>query len=331
MQKQFQTPYYYDQRMKNVGEHAPQQYMDMFAADPQQQQMQDMKQEYCRDFQRGKCMRGQKCKYRHAENLDIAQRDKATNIITFCRNFQRGKCNLPNCKYLHFSRADEEFYFQTGTLPNSNEGNYNPFAHQFTGQIPVSNPTEQTPALSSLSKPFSNTTTLPVGTAIHAQLSDLSAIPVSTEQPLPEYFKHSPPKSDSPFSPELSDFKIRSPPQKSLSHSTQSISDYLGAKSDGVTRSRRWSIDNTDATEEGPHKLSPLSLTSRDEAFKNPEVDLLKIKLHQCEEKVKSLEFYNDILREQNLQLKQQVKRYENPFSPIYKPIIQDDNEAQSI
>ena len=49
-------------------------------------------------------------------------------------------------------------------------------------------------------------------------------------------------------------------PPKSLSHSTQSISEYLGGKSDTVTRSRRWSIDNTEANEEDPHKLSPLSL-----------------------------------------------------------------------
>ena len=267
-------------------------------------------------------MRGNKCKYRHAD-IDIGQRDKTNANITFCRNYQRGKCVLASCKYLHYSRADEDFYLQTGTLPNNGDGSYNPFSHNpFPAQMPLTCTTEPTPAL----KTYPNTTTLPVGTAAPTPLPDLSVIQNSTEQPLPDYLKQSPPKSDSPFSPEI--VELKRPPQKSLSHSTQSISEYLGGKSDTVTRSRRWSIDNTEANEEDPHKLSPLSLTPRDEAFKNPEVDLLKIKLLQLEEKVKSLEFYNYILREQNLQLKQQVKRYENPFSPIYKPLIRDDAEA---
>ena len=275
-------------------------------------------------------MRGNKCKYRHADTIDPNVRDNATGKVIFCRNYQRGKCNLPNCKYLHYSRADEEFYFQTGALPNTME-NFNPFAqHPFPGQIPVSS-TEQTPALAPLAKPYA-TSSLPVGTAIQTPLTEISSIPISNEQPLPDYYKHSSPKPDSPFSPnsECVDSKVKNPPQKSFSHSTQSITDYLGGKSDGTTRSRRWSIDNTDPSDDVTHKLSPLSLTPRDEAFKNADFDLLNIKLHQLEEKVKSLEFYNDILREQNSQLKQQVKRYENPFSPIYKPIIQDDTEAQA-
>ena len=277
-------------------------------------------------------MRGNKCKYRHADTVDPNVRDSTTGKVIFCRNYQRGKCNLPNCKYLHYSRADEEFYFQTGALPTTVAAeNYNPFTPpSYPGQIPV-NSSEQTPALAPLAKSYQPS--LPVGTALQTPLTDLSAIPISTEQPLPDYYKHSSPKPDSPFSPtsECVDNKAKNPPQKSFSQSTQSITtEYLGGKSDGAPRSRRWSIDNTDPSDDVTHKLSPLSLTPRDEAFKNPEIDLLKIKLFQLEEKVKSLEFYNDILREQNLQLKQQVKRYENPFSPIYKPIIQDDTEAQT-
>ena len=277
-------------------------------------------------------MRGPKCKYRHADNVEINPREPPNSKVIFCRNYQRGKCNLPNCKYLHLSRADEEFYFQTGALP-SHDNNYNtPFIHNFQTQ---SNGTEQTSTLASLAaKPFQPSNPLPPlnGTSQSTPLDNLSSIPIPNEQPLQDsLFKQSSPKSDSPFSPPSESSlpeKSKTPPQKSLSHSSQSISEYIGGKSD-TTRTRRWSIDNTDQPDEmTPHKLSPLSLTPRDEAFKNPEVDLMKIKLHQMEEKVKSLEFYNDILREQNMQLKQQVKRYENPFSPIYKPIIQEDNDV---
>ena len=277
-------------------------------------------------------MRGSKCKYRHADTIDPNVRDNGTGKVIFCRNYQRGKCNLPNCKYLHYSRADEEFYFQTGALPTTMDTSFNPFTqHAFPAQMPV-NSTEQTPSLPPLTKPYS-TSSLPVGSAISNPIQELSSIPISNEQPLPtEYYKHSSPKADSPFSPtsECVDTRAKNPPQKSFSHSTQSITEIIGGKQEGTTRSRRWSIDNTDPSEDVTHKLSPLSLTPRDEAFKNPEIDLLKIKLLQLEDQVKSLEFYNDILREQNSQLKQQVKRYENPFSPIYKPIIKDDSDAQT-
>ena len=66
----------------------------------------------CRDFLRNVCRRGNKCKFRHPE-----QGEEAKGDLQFCHDYQNKMCTRSNCKFVHCSKEDEEYYHQTGDLP----------------------------------------------------------------------------------------------------------------------------------------------------------------------------------------------------------------------
>lgn len=64
--------------------------------------------EVCRDFQKGNCTRGSKCKFVHPK-------------IDVCRDFQTKGCNRPNCKFEHVGGKQEVFYESKGNLPSRSD------------------------------------------------------------------------------------------------------------------------------------------------------------------------------------------------------------------
>lgn len=74
----------------------------------------------CRDYQRGVCSRGPKCKFNHPDGMGT----EVTNSPMICRDFQNGKCSRSTCKYLHLSNNEEKIYLRTGQMPPRREGPY---------------------------------------------------------------------------------------------------------------------------------------------------------------------------------------------------------------
>lgn len=70
----------------------------------------------CRDFLRNVCRRGKRCRYRHPEAGEAKELGKQQEY-TFCHDYQNTGCRRPNCKFLHCTREEEEYYKQTGQLP----------------------------------------------------------------------------------------------------------------------------------------------------------------------------------------------------------------------
>lgn len=67
----------------------------------------------CRDYQRGVCNRGGKCKFGHPEGLG----KEVESSPMICRDFQNGKCSRGTCKYMHISIVEEKLYLRTGQMP----------------------------------------------------------------------------------------------------------------------------------------------------------------------------------------------------------------------
>lgn len=67
----------------------------------------------CRDYQRGVCNRGGKCKFSHPEGLG----KEVESSPMICRDFQNGKCSRSTCKYMHISVMEEKMYLRTGQMP----------------------------------------------------------------------------------------------------------------------------------------------------------------------------------------------------------------------
>jgi len=66
----------------------------------------------CRDYERGVCNRGDRCKFYHSP--DIAQPDKKLPI---CKDFQNKGCDRAKCRFLHITAEEEGHYNETGILP----------------------------------------------------------------------------------------------------------------------------------------------------------------------------------------------------------------------
>lgn len=64
----------------------------------------DMSEEVCRDFENGRCSRGNRCKFFHPK-------------LPICKDFQNKGCDRGKCKFLHITREEEQNYETTGILP----------------------------------------------------------------------------------------------------------------------------------------------------------------------------------------------------------------------
>lgn len=70
----------------------------------------------CRDFLRNVCLRGDKyCKFLHPKDKQGSKPN--SDIINFCHDFQNGRCLRNDCKFIHCTGDDEDYYNRTGELP----------------------------------------------------------------------------------------------------------------------------------------------------------------------------------------------------------------------
>ena len=67
----------------------------------------------CRDFERGVCNRGNRCKFYHPENVP----QPGNNKLPICKDFQNKGCDRHKCKFLHVTVEEEATYNTTGILP----------------------------------------------------------------------------------------------------------------------------------------------------------------------------------------------------------------------
>lgn len=74
-------------------------------------------EDICRDYMRNVCTRGKRCRYRHP-TMEERQELPARRDLTFCHDYQNNGCTRPNCKFLHCSRDEEEYFHRTGLLPS---------------------------------------------------------------------------------------------------------------------------------------------------------------------------------------------------------------------
>ena len=73
-------------------------------------------EDICRDFLRNVCKRGRRCKYRHPPASEARELGKR-HEFTFCHDFQNSGCRRANCRFIHCTREEEDYYKQTGQLP----------------------------------------------------------------------------------------------------------------------------------------------------------------------------------------------------------------------
>lgn len=65
------------------------------------------------------CTRGSRCKFKHYKTEDDVGKSNpfARSGLVFCHDFQNTVCSRVNCKFVHGSRQDEDYYKVTGELP----------------------------------------------------------------------------------------------------------------------------------------------------------------------------------------------------------------------
>uniref|UniRef100_A0A5K4FBZ0 C3H1-type domain-containing protein n=1 Tax=Schistosoma mansoni TaxID=6183 RepID=A0A5K4FBZ0_SCHMA len=92
-------------------------------------------QSVCRDYLRNVCKRGKKCKFKHP-SLEECERLRRFDK-TFCHDFQNSTCRRPNCKFLHYTKEEEEMFRRTGYLPNDVQWSYRPASGTFDEKTPI--------------------------------------------------------------------------------------------------------------------------------------------------------------------------------------------------
>ena len=76
----------------------------------------------CLDFLRNQCIRGASCQFKHVKKVEVHSERVCLSRSIFCHDYQEGECMRPNCKMIHTSRQDEQYFLQTGMLPAHLQG-----------------------------------------------------------------------------------------------------------------------------------------------------------------------------------------------------------------
>ncbi|XP_028302348.1 zinc finger CCCH domain-containing protein 10 [Gouania willdenowi] len=71
----------------------------------------------CRDFIRNVCKRGKRCRFRHPDVNEVPDLGVQKNEFIFCHDHQNKDCMRSNCRFVHGSKEDEDYYKKTGELP----------------------------------------------------------------------------------------------------------------------------------------------------------------------------------------------------------------------
>ncbi|XP_061076220.1 zinc finger CCCH domain-containing protein 10 [Conger conger] len=71
----------------------------------------------CRDFLRNVCKRGKRCRFRHPDFNEVPDLGVQKNEFIFCHDHQNRECSRVNCRFVHGSKEDEDYYKKTGELP----------------------------------------------------------------------------------------------------------------------------------------------------------------------------------------------------------------------
>lgn len=76
------------------------------------------KRNVCRDFLRNVCTRGKNCRYFHPDNVESYDVGDMRHESIFCQYFQNSKCTRENCTFIHGTKGEENYYNKTGKLPS---------------------------------------------------------------------------------------------------------------------------------------------------------------------------------------------------------------------
>ena len=76
----------------------------------------------CLDFLRNQCIRGASCQFKHVQKIEVQSERVCLSRSIFCHDYQEGECMRANCKMIHTSRQDEQYFLQTGMLPGHLRG-----------------------------------------------------------------------------------------------------------------------------------------------------------------------------------------------------------------
>ena len=72
----------------------------------------------CLDFLRNQCIRGASCQFKHVQKVEAHGERVCLSRSIFCHDYQEGECVRPNCKMIHTSGQDEQYFLETGMLPS---------------------------------------------------------------------------------------------------------------------------------------------------------------------------------------------------------------------
>ncbi|KAM6979654.1 zinc finger CCCH domain-containing protein 10 [Aplochiton taeniatus] len=71
----------------------------------------------CRDFIRNVCKRGKRCRFKHPDFNEVPDLGVQKNEFIFCHDHQNKECVRSNCRFVHGSKEDEDYYKKSGELP----------------------------------------------------------------------------------------------------------------------------------------------------------------------------------------------------------------------